>query len=143
MTDKQVIIDKLNECSLRELDVLVGKYFYSYEVKVDRVDSKNSNNIKYLYLPKKKKKYARHFSKSKTRTEKINDNWRALPRWSSDIRDCVKLIKDSIEDTGFISLKIFDKKNCEVSVRGNVFTGSICSCIVKGILLHSFMEKEK
>ncbi|HNC58900.1 MAG TPA: hypothetical protein PLP33_25975 [Leptospiraceae bacterium] len=141
--EKELIIEKLNESSLRELDVLVARYFYNYEVKIDRVDSKNNNNIKYLYLSKRKRKYTRHFSKSKTVSEKVNDSWRPLPRWSSDIRDCKKLINDSVAEAGKIAITILDRNNSEVIVRGNKFSGNLCSCIVKGIILHAIMEKEK
>ena len=142
MTPKIEIIDKLNDLSPREIDILVAKHFYGLEVKIDRIASKNNNNIKYLYLPQKKKKYSRHFSKSKTKTEKANDEYRALPRWASDIRDCWKLLNDATKRFGEFQIKVLDNGMVSVVACNEKFDGSACVSVARAILLRLFMKEK-
>ena len=142
MIEKSKLIDKLNDLSPRELDIFVAKHFYGLEVKIDRVASKNNNNIKYLYLPQKHKKYARHFSKSKTKTEKNNDKYRALPRWASDIRDCWKLLNDATTRFGEFQIKVLDSGMVSVVACSERFDGTPCASIVRMVLLLTFNKEE-
>lgn len=139
MINKQELIGKLNDLSLRELDILVAKYFYNAEVKIDRVQSNNSNNIKYLWIPQKRKKYARHFSRSKTKTEKLNDSYRSLPRWSVDIRDCWKLLNEAFRKAYDIKISI-DKDKTTVIALGEKFEGLMAHSAVRAILLVTFIR---
>lgn len=143
MIDRDELINKLNDVSLREVDILLAKHFFNFEVKIERVESKNSNCIKYLYLPQKKKKYARHFSKSKSKTEKENDNYRPLPRWSTDIRDCYNLLKDANKRFGEFKINFLDENNVSVVVLNERFTGKLCEASAKLILFLTILENEK
>lgn len=142
MVDKTELVEKLNDLSLRELDILIAKHFYNAEVKIDRVQSKNSNIIKYLWIPQKLKKYARHFSKSKTKTERLNDKYRPLPRWSVDIRDSWKLLNEAFRKSYKIEISI-DINKVVVIALGVKFEGVLTHSLAKAILLITFLEKEK
>lgn len=137
------IIEKLNNISLRELDVLVGKYFYGNEVKLERVESTNNNNIKYLWLPKKSKKYSRNSSKSKTKLERKDSRYKPLPRWTTDIRDCWKLVLDANKKFGKISLNLLDNASGSVVVSNMEFKGRITVSAVRIILFLTLAEIEK
>ena len=140
---KNELFAKIVDLSLREVDLLLAKYFFGFETKIDRVESKNSNNIKYLYLPKSKRKYARHFSKSKTKTEKINDKYRPLPRWSTDLRDCYKLLIEANKRFGQFQILFIDENNVSVVGLNHKFTGKFSAACARLILFLTLAEKEK
>ena len=141
MIDKEELTDRLKNTVLRELDVLVARYFYNYEVKIDRVDSKNKNNIRFLYTPPKKK--SRHYSKSKSSAEKENDNYRELPRWSFDSRDSFKLLKDANKRFGTITIQIINENKSVVIIRGEKFSGKLSRAIAEAVLYQTFADIEK
>ncbi len=141
MLDKEELIARLESTSLRELDVLIAKYFYSLEVNIVRVDSKNKNTIRFLYIPPKKK--SRHYSKSKSKEEKINDNYRELPRWSFDSRDSFRLLKDANIRFGTITIQIVTENKSTVIIRGEKFSGKLARTIAEAVLYQTFAETEK
>lgn len=142
MFDKKELVEKLNELSPRELDVLVGRHVYGKEIKIERIDSKNKNNIKYLWVPDKKRKYTRNFSKSITKTERKDSKFRPLPRWSSDIRDCYMLLNAVVEEFEEFQIKILDRNRADVVVSSMKFSGTLCVSIVRMILFITFLKEE-
>lgn len=125
------LLEKLNSLSLRELDILIAKYFYNLEVKFERVQSKNSNNIRYYYIKPNKRRYFNN-------TLKIIQ--KPLPRYCSDIRDCYSLLKDANEKFGKISISL-DKDKAEVILCGFKIVDRLQVAIVKSVLYQTLRGK--
>lgn len=135
-------LSKLEDFSLRELDVLVAKFFYKLETKIERVDSNNSNTLRYLVYRKTKKARFRGYSKVKSNVEKLDKHWKPLPRYSVDIRDFYKFAQDF---TGKyrckLSITLLDNNTSIVVISGQPLTGKLCDVGVK-LMLAYILEKE-
>lgn len=130
------LLEKLNSLSLRELDILVAKYFYNLEVEFERVKSKNSNNIRYFYNLPQKRKYFNHT---------LRKNQKPLPRYCSDIRDCYKLLIDARKKIGQIFIHVLDNKKAEVIIKSHHIADKFTVAIVKSVLfqiLRPMLEEE-
>jgi hypothetical protein len=123
----------LGSLSLREMDILVGTYFYKLDVKFERVAAKNSNNIRYYYIQPQKRKYFNHTLKK---------NQKPLPRYSTDIRDCFSLLKDANAKYGNIVINYIDKDNSEVIISGFKVVGKLQPSIVKSVLFQTLKNYE-
>jgi hypothetical protein len=134
--------NQLDEISLREQDALVAKFIYNLQVRVERADSKNNNNIRYLYYSRKKRVRARHYSKVKSKVEKCDKQWLPLPRYSSDARDCIKLCSDFVSNYKTpISVKIVDETTVDVVISGYKLSGRYFSTVTRLILIFMIMKE--
>jgi hypothetical protein len=96
-----------------------------------------------LWLPKTSKKYSRNASKNKTKLEKKDSRYKPLPRWTTDIRDCWKLVLDANKKFGKISLNLLDNASGSVVVSNMEFKGRITVSAVRIILFLTLAEIER
>lgn len=145
MNTQQVedILSTLETHSLRELDVLVAKFFYELEVKIERSDSEKRSCIRYLCLSTKKKQRLRSYSKVKSKLEKSNPRYIPLPRYSVDIRDGYELLLDASRRFGQIQIKTLDNKRVSVVMLGNTVEGTLPAAITKNVLVKLILDAEQ
>lgn len=136
-------LSMLEDFSLRELDVLVAKIFYRLETRIERVESKNANFIRYLVRRSKRKPRFRGYSKVKSVLEKRDSSWIPLPRYSVDIRDFYKLAQAFTNKYRCkLSITLLDSNTSIVVLSGQLLTGRLCDVGVRLILAY-IIDKEK
>lgn len=123
--------DQIIDLSGRELDILIAKYVFGFEPVIERSGSK-LNPIRVLYQPKKKRKYARHFSRAKSNREKVDSSFRPLPRYSNDIRDMQLVVKKVNKPFAveFQGNSLYNAYGDFISFQGSTMSTAVCKLLL-------------
>lgn len=141
-SDRELIINFVHSLTCRNVEILLCRLFYQVNVESDTVyyGKKKVKELRYrANLPIKGKRSRKNFSKATHKLPTGND-WRRLPRFTSDLRESSWLLSDFCFKHKNLEFRIVYKhKEVVVQLDDITISGKLPEAISRAILLYTLL----